>query len=166
MRQMVTELEELGFAPLGVTAERRPLARTKRMWTMGNPEDGSFAVIEPIRNEAWLQFVTPFEGGATVITADYRRPSVEEPGYLAGGLPAGSPIEVLAAHRRRVQRLVDDGKQPVGRASLDARVETCSAFYSHGPGKREIRRREVKGMMFTTVAPIWIGLMVAGALRR
>ena len=30
MREMIDEIEELGFAPLGVLTEQRPLARTRR----------------------------------------------------------------------------------------------------------------------------------------
>lgn len=166
MREMAGEIEELGFEPVGVLVEKRPLAPSKKELVWARPEDRAFAVVSPVGNEAWLQFVTPFEGGALVITADFRWPSVEEENYLAGGLPAGSPLEILNTHKRRVQRFVDAGKRPDERYSLEARAETCGAYYARGPGRREIRRREVKGLMFTTVALVWIGIFLAGVLGR
>lgn len=166
MREMVRDIEDLGFEPVGVVAQHRPLARAQQELVFASREDRSFAVVSPVRNEAWLQFVTPFQGGTTVITADYRMPSVDEKDYLAGGLPNGSPSEILLTHKRRVQRFVDEGKAVDDRWTVEARAETCGAFYARGPGRKEIRRQEVKQMMFATVALVWVGMMVVGALKR
>ncbi|WP_373044516.1 hypothetical protein [Vulgatibacter sp.] len=166
MQEMTAEIEELGFEPLGLMVEQRPLRRGRRELVYGNPEARTFAVIAPVGNEAWLHYVTPFDGGATVITADYHWPSIEEPDYLAGGLPAGSPLEILNTHKRRVQRFVDEGRSVDGRYTLEARAEACGAFYAKGPGRREVRRREVRGVMFTTAALIMVVLTVVDAARR
>lgn len=166
MREMVRDIEELGFEPVGVVAQQRPLARAQQELVFASREDRSFAVISPVRNEAWLQFVTPFQGGGTVITADYRMPSVEERDYLAGGLPNGSPSEILLTHKRRVQRFVDEGKSLDDRWTVEARAETCGSFFARGPGRKEVRRQEVKQMMFTAAALVWVGMVVVGALKR
>lgn len=166
MREMIDAVEDLGFAPVGVLEERRPLARTRRELVYANPEARAYAVIAPVGNEAWLQFVTPFSGDATVITADFHWPSVEEPGYLAGGLPGASPVEILNTHKRRVQRLVDEGRALDGRYTLEARAESCTAYYGRGPGRREVRRREVKGLMFTTALVVVVVLTVIRGARR
>lgn len=166
MREMIREIEELDFEPLGLLVEKRPLRRGRRELIYANPDTHSFAVVAPVGNEAWLHYVTPFVDGATVITADYRWPSVEEPDYLAGGLPGGGPLEILNTHKRRVQRFVDEGRVVDERYTLEARAEGCDAFYARGPGRREVRRREIKGLMFTTAALVVVALTVFDAVRR
>src|SRR5690606_3225665 len=106
------------------------------------------------------------DDGATVITADYHWPSVEEPDYLAGGLPGASPQEILNTHKRRVQRFLDEGRTLDERYTLEARAEACEAFYGRGPGRREVRRREIKGLMFTAAAVIVVVLTAIDAARR
>jgi hypothetical protein len=166
MREMGNDLEEQGYAPVGVLSERRPLARARRELVVASPEGEGFAVVAPVGNEAWLHFVTTFEDGSTVITADYRWPSVERKDYLAGGLPGGSVLEVLNTHRRRVRRFVEEGRRPDERRTLEARREACNAYHARGPGRREVRRREVKAMMFTTVAVLWAGMVLVSTLTR
>lgn len=166
MGEMSAELEELGFEPLGVLVEKRPLRRGRREVIFANPDARAMAVVAEVGNEAWLHYVTRFDDGATVITADYRWPSVEEPGYLAGGLPGAGPQEVLLTHKRRVQRFLDEGRALDERYTLEARAEACSAYYDRGPGRREVRRREIKGMMFTTAALIVVVLTAIDAARR
>ncbi len=165
MRQMLGDLEELGFQPLGLIAEGRPLAATRHELVLAHPEARCFAGVRPVKNEAWLSFVTPFSDGATVITTDYHWPSIDEGDYLAGGLPGSSPLDVLNAHRRRVQRFVDAGHPLDDRFTLEARAEAGRAFYATGPGRRDTRRREIRGMVFSSVALIWVAMTVFEVLR-
>ncbi len=166
MQEMDAELEELGFTPIGLLVEKRPLRRGRREVIYACPEARTMAVVAEVGSEAWLHYVTRFEDGATVITADYHWPSVEEPDYLAGGLPGAGPQEIFNTHTRRVQRFVDEGRAPDERYSLEARAEACGAFYATGPGRREVRRREIKGMMFTTAALIVVLLTAIDVARR
>lgn len=166
MREMAREIEDLGFEPLGLVVEKRPLGRSQRQLVYGSAEERTYAVVAPVGNEAWLRFVTHFSDGAVVITADYRWPSVEEPGYLAGGLPSGSPAEILATHRRRVQRFVDEGRSLEEEQTLEGWVRSSDRYYAKGPGKREVRRREVMGMMFTTALIVAVVLSMVRAYRR
>mgnify|MGYP001389226391 CR=1 FL=1 len=165
-REMIAALEDLGFTPLGTAVEKRPLRPGRHEIVLANPEERAFAVVAPVGSEAWLHYFTAFEDGGAVITADYHWPSVEEPGYLAGGLPGAGPQEILNTHRRRVQRLVEEGRAVDDRYTLEARAETAEAFYARGPGRREVRRREIKGMMFTTAALIVVLLTAIDAARR
>lgn len=165
MRDMLGQLDELGFSPLGVVATRRPLARTSRELVLASADERSFATVRPVKNEAWLSYVTHFDDGAAVITADFHWPSVDEADYLAGGLPGSGAAEVLAAHRRRVQRFVDAGR-PVGASyDLDALVRAGRRFYAKGPGRRELRRKEIRGLIFATGALIFMGSFVMQLVR-
>ncbi|AKU91494.1 hypothetical protein [Vulgatibacter incomptus] len=165
MREMLAELGDLGFEPLGVLAESRPLARQRRELVLALPEARCFATVRAVGNEAWLSLVTDYTDGAAVITTDFHCPSIDEADYLAGGLPASSPAEVLNAHKRRIERLVEAGHPLDDRFTLDARVQAGHGFYAKGPGRREVRRKEIRGLVFATIALIWVGMFVAGIAR-
>lgn len=165
MRDMLGQLDELGFSPLGLLTSMRPLARSTRELVLASPQERCFATVRPVRNEAWLSYVTHFDDGAAVITADFHWPSVDEADYLAGGLPGSGPAEVLAAHRRRVQRFVDAGR-PLGASfELEALERAGGRFFAKGPGRRELRRKELRGLIFATGALIFMGSFVMQLVR-
>lgn len=149
---MLDAIEDLGFTPLGVLRETRPLARSRREFSMAHEAEHSFAAVMPIGDEAWLYYFSAFEGGSVVITADFRWPSMESADYLAGGLPEASPAEVWNTHRRRIARMVESGARPVTGLTLERREEVARAFYRTGPGRRETRRREARSFMFSVFA--------------
>ncbi|HWV37523.1 MAG TPA: hypothetical protein VN033_03495 [Vulgatibacter sp.] len=166
MRDMLGQLEALGFERKGVVIERRPLARAARDLVLASPDARCFATVRQVRNEAWLSLVTHFSDGAAVITADFHWPSVDEADYLAGGLPGNGPAELVNAHRRRVQRFVDEGRPLDARFDLEALEEAGSRFYAKGPGKRELRRKEIRGVIFAGGALIFMGSFLVQLARR
>jgi len=166
MRDMLGQLEELGFEPKGILIERRPLAPSTRELVLASPEARCFATVRPVKNEAWLSLVTHFSDGAAVITADFHWPSVDEPDYLAGGLPGNGPAELLNAHRRRVQRFVDAGRPLDAAYDLSALEAAGARFFAKGPGKRELRRKELRGLIFAGGALIFMGSFVVQLVRR
>lgn len=165
MRQMLGELEDDGFEPLGVIVEKRPLRHGVEELVLMHPEGGCFAGVRQVGNEAWLSLLSPFSDGTMVITTDFRLPSVDEDGYLAGGLPGNAPLELLNAHRRRVQRFIEAGHPLDDRLSLEARVEAGEGFYAKGPGRREVRRAEIRSTVIATVAVIWAVMYAVGLVR-
>lgn len=150
--EMLDAVEDLGFAPLGVLRETRPLGRLRREYAFSHEAEHSFAGVMPVGAEAWLFFFSAFEGGQVVITADFRWPATESADYLAGGLPAAKPVEVWNTHRRRVARMVESGARPVAGLTLERREEAARAFYGTGPGGRETRRREARSFLFSLFA--------------
>lgn len=150
--EMLDAVEDLGFSPLGVLRETRPLGRSRKEFSFAHEAEHAFAGVMPVGDEAWLFFFSAFEGGQVVITADFRWPATETGDYLAGGLPAATPVEVWNAHRRRVARMVEAGARPVAGLTLERREEAARAFYGTGPGGREARRREVRPFMFSVFA--------------
>lgn len=164
--QMLQDVAELGFEPLGVKWEQKPLGMKQKEFVFGSAAEHSYAGVMPVTNEAWLYFFTPFEGGATVITADFKWPAADERDYLAGGLPAATPTEVLNAHRRRVQRLIAGGHKPIEPLTLAAREASCVAFYASGPGKRETRRRELVRLVFTGAALVYLGFLAQAVIEK
>jgi hypothetical protein len=147
--EMLDGVEDLGFSPLGTLRESRPLAGSQKQFVFAREEDHAYAGVMPVRDEAWLLFFTPFEGGQVVVTTDFRVPAVEDADYFAGGLPAATPTEVWNAHKRRVARMVESGAHPAAGLSLEGREAAWRAFYRTGPGRREVRRREARAFMFS-----------------
>lgn len=150
--EMLDAVEDLGFTPQGVLRESRPLGPSRKEFVFAHEAEHAFAGVMPVGDEAWLFFFSAFEGGGVVITADFRWPATERPDYLAGGLPAATPVEVWNAHRRRVARMVELGGRPVTGLTLARREEVARAFYATGPGARETRRREARPFMFAVFA--------------
>jgi hypothetical protein len=150
--EMLDAVEELGFVPLGVLRESRPLGRTRREFVFAHEAEHAFAGVMPVGDEAWLFFLSPYEAGQAVITSDFRWPAVERADYLAGGLPAATPVEVWNAHRRRAARMVESGARPLSGLTLERREDVARAFYRTGPGRRETRRREARPFMFSVFA--------------
>lgn len=166
MREMLGQLEALGFEPKGIVVETRPLTRPVREFVLASPEARCFATVRQVRNEAWLSLVTHFADGAAVFTADFHWPSVDEADYLAGGLPGNGPAELLNAHRRRVQRFVDAGRPLDASYDLAALERAGGRFFAEGPGKRELRRKEIRGLIFAGGALIFMGSFLMQLARR
>jgi len=165
MRQMLGELEDDGFEPLGVITEKRPLRQGVEEQVLVHLEGGCYAGVRQVGNEAWLSLISPFSDGAMVITTDYRFPSVDADDYLAGGLPGNGPLELLNAHRRRVQRFIEAGHPLDDRFTLEARAQAGEAFYAKGPGRREIRRSEIRSTVIATLAVVWAVMYARGLIQ-
>ncbi len=162
------ELEQvvspLGFAPLGAHAEVHPLRRPTATY--------DFALRgEPVWGSAWRQgpeirfaLITAFQGGGMVLTADHQRPGIDRPPYLAGGLPEASLEQLLAAHRRRVDRLRQLGFSPLADLSLDSRVGAARAFY-RGPGAREVRLGAANAFILSSMALVLFGAALVAVAR-
>jgi len=154
----------LGFERLGGHAETLPLRRPSATY--------DFALgSEPVWGSAWRQegevrfaLLTAFEGGGLVVTADYKRPGIDRPRYLAGGLPDASPEQLLAAHRRRVERLRQSGLSPVSDLSLDSRIRAARAFY-RGPGVREVRLSAANALILSLMALVILSAALVAIAR-
>ncbi len=141
----------LGFKRLGAHAELAPLRRPL-------PTYDFLLEGEPVWGSAWrygpdvrFALVTAFEGAGLVITADYKRPGVEQKDYLSGGLPEASPEQLLAAHRRRIERLREAGRSPVADLSLASRVRAAQEWY-RGPGTKEVRLGAANAFILSLMA--------------
>jgi hypothetical protein len=165
VRDMLGELDGLGFEVLGTGAEHRPLAPAREEIVLGSRAEHSYAIVRPVQDEAFLHFLAPFEDGSVVITADHLWPAADEDRYLAGGLPGSTPAQLLNAHRRRVARFLELGRPPSA-LSLEARGRLLEAFYATGPGRTETRRREVKNALLAAVALGFVGMLLKQLLGR
>jgi hypothetical protein len=154
----------LGFKRLGAHAELLPLRRPSAVYDFrleGEPVWGS-----AWRQDAEVRFalLTAFDREGLVLTADHQRPGADRPGYLCGGLPEASPEHLLAAHRRRVERLREGGYRPASDFSLEARIQAAQAWY-RGPGAREVRMGAVNAFILSLMALVIFGAAAAAIAR-
>lgn len=141
------ELEALGFEALGSHEERPPLRRPTRLYAFRHAHAPVFATLHlGAHAEARLDFLTPLSPEGFVVTAAYRRPALEWPHYRAGGLPHTPAERVYRAHLRRLE-----GLAPAGDFSWEGRVAAARAWVA-GPGRRELRREHLQGMVWTLAA--------------
>ncbi len=163
--QMAKELAPLGFTRLGIHVERSPLRQGTVVYDFGHAGESTWASASMRGDDAELYLLTAFDEGGLVLTADHRRGSVAKEGhYLAGGLPGVEPEQLLAAHRRRVDRMRQAGKKPTSDLSLDARVKRQEEWI-HGPGKREVRLKSFNAFLFSVMATAILGGVVVSIIR-
>jgi hypothetical protein len=165
VRDMLAELESLGFRVLGEGEERRPLRPGRAEIVLASEAEHSYALVRPQEDEAFLHYWAPFEDGSLVVTADHPWSAVESPGYLAGGLPHSTPTQLLNAHRRRVARFLERGRVP-SPLTLEGRGALLERFYARGPGRGETRRREVKNAVLAAVALGFAGMLLKRLFER
>ncbi len=153
------ELKKLGFILLGAHSEKAPLA-PKARWFLdavhpAHPVAASLTVGSDEQDQ--LVFFTQSDRGF-VITANYRRLSIEVPGaYLAGGLDGATPERCLKAHLRRVPEI----GAPRVLKTIEERVVAAREWYSRS-GKPELRQQHAVGLLWTLGA---LGMVGAALVR-
>ena len=152
------ELQKLGFVLLGTHSEKSPLAPERLFLDAVHPTQPVVATLTVGTDEQdHLSFITQSDRGF-VITANYRRPSVEVSGsYLAGGLDGATPERLLKAHLRRVPEI----GTPKVLKSLEDRVGAARDWYSRS-GKPELRQQHAVGLLWTLGA---LGMVGAALFR-
>jgi len=145
---LATQLQALGFVPLGSHEEKPRLQRATRSYDWAHPGERVFATLHLGKDEApRLYLLTPVAPHGFVITAGYRRPALEVPGiYRSGSLEDASPERLLRAHARRLE-----GFTPTGDFTWGGRVEAGRSWYQ-GLGRKEIRRQNLQGLLWTVMA--------------
>ncbi len=152
MERVVRGLGELGFSKIGAIEARPPLSRGFAEQCWAAPALGTFADVSVREGEVAVTLLTPFPGGAAVATSDFRRPGVDWPDYVAGGLDGMDVPELWAVHRRRIDHF------PAAKTaalwtdfSLAGRL-LADAAIKGGPGRRETRRRAAAAFVIALVA--------------
>lgn len=146
---LAAQLQALGFTPLGSHEEKPLLQKATRSYDWAHLGERVFATLHLGNGEGpRLYLLTPLASGGFVVTASYRRPALDLPGYRSGSLEDASPERLLRAHVRRL-----DGWEPAGPEafSWEGRVQAGRAWYQ-GLGRKEIRRQNLQGLLWTAIA--------------
>ncbi|BDG09756.1 hypothetical protein [Anaeromyxobacter paludicola] len=136
-------LRALGFERLGARAERSPLRG------LDLPSDawvhrgvGAYADVLALSprggGPAYAYFLSGFDDGALVLTANHARLPQSGPAVLAGGLPGATLDGAWRAHQVAVARLAA-AHGPPRADGLAARGDLARRWY-RGPGRAELRR--------------------------
>ena len=162
-------LRALGFEKVGALSIRPPLSAGWAILVYATPGapgpsaskgEGAFADVGVREGALSVTFFTPFAGGGAILTSDHRRPAIERPGYLAGGLAGTDVPELWAVHRRRIEHFERPGV-PWTDWSIAGRVAADEALY-RGPGRRELRVRSAPALLVTALA---LALILISALQ-
>jgi len=142
------QLRALGFVPLGSHEEKPRLRAATRSYDYAHPGERVFATLHlGPDQQPRLYLLTPLAPEGFVITAGYRRASLDIPGrYRAGGLEDAAPDRLLRAHLKRLE-----GLTPTGDFTWEGRVATGRSWY-RGLGQKEIRRQNLPGLLWTVAA--------------
>jgi hypothetical protein len=146
---LAEQLQALGFTSLGSHEEKPLLQKATRSYDWAHPQERVFATLHLGGDETpRLYFLTPLAGGGFVVTASYRRPALDLPAYRSGSLEDAAPERLLRAHVRRLEGLAPEGPEVF---TWEGRVEAGRAWY-RGLGRREIRRQNLQGLLWTAIA--------------
>jgi hypothetical protein len=142
------QLRALGFVPLGSHEEKPLLRRASFSYDYAHPAERVFATLHLGPHDTpRLYFLTPLAPEGFVVTAGYKRPSLDIPGrYRSGGLPGVPPERLFRAHLKRLE-----GLSPTGDFTWEGRVEAGRAWY-RGLGQKEVRRQNLAGLLWTVAA--------------
>jgi hypothetical protein len=140
-QQLIAELAELGFRPLGVRSERRPFVYVRGLDYV-HPAGQTFASLHAgvkglELGRASFYFYTPYKDGAVVITSSAPIPPFQNGNFMHGGYPGKTPGELYDLHRKRVDRMTAQGHEPCDQFDQAARVRATHAYYAN-PASRQM----------------------------
>ena len=126
IRTTAPALEALGFERLGVRTEHPLLGHPSLSYDWVHRAEKTYASLYLVdKRTRRLYFLTPYDGGASVLTADHKRPGADLDGYyLAGGLPNATPDQLWAAHKRQLAAMEEERSRQLV-AEVVALVADC-----------------------------------------
>ena len=158
------ELVPLGFRRLGTHLERPPLGRGTVCYDFVHEGEGAFATAFGSRGDVIFYLLTPLSQGGFVLTANHSRQGVERQGYLSGGIPDAPPEQLLPVHRRRVERLKEQGLTPTADLSMEGRLAAAVAW-SRGKGVRETRLKSANAFILCLMGVVILIAVIQAGLR-
>ncbi len=162
------ELARLGFSRLGSRRERGALGGLDLgSEAYANEVAGAYADVfdHAPGGAALLYFLSPFPGGAVVLTANHARPATATDDAQAGGIPGAGVGATWSAHQIAVARFRERHGTPAAPADLAARTATARRWYG-GPGGRELRRLFALNFLNALVAAVLLAGSVNALARR
>lgn len=159
LQPLASQLEALGFVPLGTHSERPPLGPLTTCFDFAHAASHTFATgFVSARGDPRVYLLSVLASGGFVITANYRRPARSIEGeYQSGGLERAALDRVFKAHVRLLE-----GHAVAGEPTLESRVDAARAWYS-GPGRREVRQQNFPGLLWSVGT---LGMVAAAVFAR
>ena len=141
----VLDLEKLGLTRLGVRTEWAGPTKSGRkecceLSSSGLRVFGTVGSLPGRRAKPFLYFLTPFQDGAVVFTATSTAHLTTIADDFAYGALQGSPADLLALHRTRVQLLLDQKRVVDNAFDAAGRLAACKTFYAHPRIRKRMRK--------------------------
>ncbi|MBS2027048.1 MAG: hypothetical protein JST54_04005 [Deltaproteobacteria bacterium] len=163
IRTTAPALEALGFERLGVRSEKPLLGQAQYSFDYLHRAEKTYASLYLVdKRTRRLYFFTPYDGGASVLSADHKRPGADLDGYyLAGGLPNATPDQLWVAHKRQLAAMEETGRERAAKGTMADRMDAAKAWFT-GVGKREVRVRHLRPAFLALLGSIMLYQIVAG----
>jgi hypothetical protein len=153
------DLLALGFCAIGSRYEKPRFTHETISYDYAQEKEKAFATIYLGRDDRpRLYFLSHTDGGAFVISSNYRRPAKEIPGrYFSGALEDFATDRLFKAHLRRVASF----GQPTGRFDQEGRLAAARAWFA-GPGRAEVRLQNLHGLLWSVGTLGMVGAAIFG----
>jgi hypothetical protein len=129
VRTITEQIQALGFLPIGVKIEQRPLWGSISDLSLASNRAYAFASITVINSKTLYYFFTPFSGGQAVLTANDGFPTVNTGDFLQSSINMTSPADLLAIHQKNVDEFRKKGFSPFSDYTQQARLDATSLYY-------------------------------------
>jgi hypothetical protein len=158
-------LKDLGFAVLGVKAEKLPLwGPVFRELALASPGGEAYAgiVLYPDGSPASLYFYTPMRGGGMVFTRNFAGRELEAERTSVRNVQNADAAAIFNDHRARVDQFRFRGLTPAAGATQAARLDATTAFYESEYGRQSLPppwsppvQRFMIALVFLLVVAVW-----------
>ena len=140
VRSITEQIEALGFFPIGVKIEQRPLWGSISDLSFASNSGHAFASITVINNKTLYYFFTPFSGGQAVLTANDGFPAVHTEDFIQSTANTVTPSDLLAIHQRYVDEFRKKGFIPFSEYNQQTRLEATSLYYKINAVRGRMRK--------------------------
>lgn len=161
-QQLIGQLQDLGFKPVGIKREWWPFRPKSRALTFASQEARAFADIDWLGPSPHMYFYTPFTDGAVVLTNDHDQMSMAKDGFVRTGIRDGAPAALLEYHGKRLREMAERGHLPLDRFDQQTRLEATHSYYARSETRELFGQLAVK---FLLTLLIILGLIGYGCLR-
>jgi hypothetical protein len=140
VRSITEQIEALGFLPIGVKIEQRPLWGSISDLSLASNRAYAFASITVINSKTLYYFFTPFSGGQAVLTANDGFPTVNNKDFIQSSVNVASPTDILAMHQKHVDEFRKKGFTPFQEFNQQTRIDATTLYYKISSVRGRMRK--------------------------
>jgi hypothetical protein len=137
---LVEQLKAMGFLPIGVKIEQRPLWGSISDLSLASNTAHTFASITVINSKTLYYFFTPFSGGQAVLTANDGFAAVHTEDFIQSTANTVTPSDLLAIHQRYVDEFRKKGFTPFSEFNQQSRLDATSLYYKINAVRGRMRK--------------------------
>ena len=140
VRTITEQIQTLGFLPIGVKIEQRPLWGSISDLSLASNRAYAFASITIINSKTLYYFFTPFSGGQAVLTANDGFPAVNTADFIQSSASSTNPADTLAIHQKYVDEFRKRGFTPFQEFNQQTRIDATALYYKINSVRKKMRK--------------------------